>query len=717
MEKAPARDSVDRLSRLMGIEPEYHDIWGNKKVASLPSTLAILNAMGVPTQTDEAINEYADSLEAGRLAEIIPKTVVARKDGGISIPINAPDGVAGQIIWKVTTEDGNSFSGSAEALKPPSGGSRRMMEIQADLPFGYHQLRLSLDNGATWSEAKFIVAPFHCYEPQPLADGGKAWGITTQLYSTRSERNWGIGDFTDLKGLINLSAKMGSAAVGINPLHALFPEKPSNASPYSPSNRAFLNYIYIDIESVPEFAESEEAQNEVRSARFKKNLERSRAASLVDYAEVGPLKLRMLEKLHRKLRNGRAVQFRSFIEKGGEALRLHCLHEALQEKFHADNPEVWGWPVWPKEFRDPFSPAVTKFAAENAGRVEFYQYVQWIAHEQLRECALLSREKKLGVGIYLDLAVGVDGAGSEVWANQSVYAKGIGIGAPPDDFNLKGQGWGLVPMIPQAMTDNGYEPFITILRENMRDAGALRIDHVMGLLRLFWIPQGAEPGDGVYVRYPFEDLLGIVALESHRNECLVIGEDLGTVPDEARNALGPAGVLSYRLLYFEKNGDGNFKTPAQYPRRAIVSVTTHDLPTLSGYWGRADISLRDRLNLFPSEEIRKSQITGRSNDRQTLIAALKREGLLDGAMENAPETGVEMTASLSLAVHAYIARSPAMIMTAQLADILEQGEQVNLPGTTGAYPNWRIKLPAGIEEMDNNPAVMEFARVIGKERG
>ena len=327
----------------------------------------------------------------------------------------------------------------------------------------------------------------------------------------------------------------------------------------------------------------------------------------------------------------------------------------------------------------PRRPRFASYAEAHAERVEFYEYLQWQAELQLEAVGRRSMELGLGVGLYQDLAVSVDRGGAEAWANQDLYAIAASVGAPPDDFNLHGQDWGLPPLAPERLRAAAYAPFIATLRANMRHAGALRIDHVMALARLYWVPQGAAPREGAYVHYPFEDLVGIVALESHRNRCMVIGEDLGTVPDEVRATLTRVGILSYRVLLFERQQSGDFKPPAEYPADSLVTATTHDLPTLAGYWEGRDLALRRELGLYPSEEVRQAQVGARAQDRARLLRALEREGLLPEGASVDPASLPQMTRALMLKIHAFLARSRARVLVVQPEDVLQLREQVNLP--------------------------------------
>ncbi len=367
------------------------------------------------------------------------------------------------------------------------------------------------------------------------------------------------------------------------------------------------------------FAECDEALAQARAPGFQSRLQALRESDLVDYAGVAEIKLPMIQHCFAHFRNRhlasgtpRAQAFRAWRAAHGPALRRHALFEALQEHFHRADPQVWGWPAWPAAYRDPAAPDVARFAESHAERVEFYEYLQWQAELQLDALGRRSMESGLGVGLYADLAVSVDRGGAEAWANHDLYAIAASVGAPPDHFNLRGQDWGLPPLAPERLRAAAYAPFIATLRANMRHAGALRIDHVMAPARLFWVPQGGEPRDGAYVHYPFEGLVGIVALESQRNRCMVIGEGLGTVSDEVRATLSRVGILSYRVLLFERQQSGDFKPPDEYPADSLVTAATHDLPTLAAWWEGRDLALRRELGLFPTQEGYQEQVRARA---------------------------------------------------------------------------------------------------------
>jgi (1->4)-alpha-D-glucan 1-alpha-D-glucosylmutase len=559
-----------------------------------------------------------------------------------------------------------------------------------------------------------------CHTPAAIRTGRRLWGLTVQLYGVRSQRNWGIGDFTDLCRLVELTAAAGGDIVGLNPLHALFPDNPAHISPYSPSHRAFLDVLYIDVEAIPAFATCDASRRRVASPGFQARLQSLRDSAVVDYVGVAQCKFEILRELFSFSRATGGTCLAGFAlwrEARGSALENHARFEALQAHFRAEDPDVWGWPAWPAEYRDPDSPAVAAFATRHAAAVDWHAWLQWLADEQLAAAAARARELGMAVGLYRDLAVGASPGGSEVWSWQHVFAAGASTGAPPDDLNLLGQNWGLPPFVPHRLRDAGYAPFIDVLRANMKHAGALRIDHVMGLARLFWVPQDVPATEGAYVAYPFDDMLGIVAQESVRAGCLVIGEDLGTVPDGFRERLFEAGVLSYHPLMFERYEDGQFRLPADIPPQALVAAGTHDLPTLAGFWCGIDLDVRTALRLFPSEELRQRLIAEREWDRGRLLWALEREHLLPSGISKDPAAMPELSADAILAIHVFLARSRAQLMMIQPEDIFGLIEQINVPGTLEhQHPNWQRKLPLPIEDWGASAAFSSLLAAVRQQR-
>jgi (1->4)-alpha-D-glucan 1-alpha-D-glucosylmutase len=533
---------------------------------------------------------------------------------------------------------------------------------------------------------------YRCHLPPA---GARLFGPAIQLYAIRSRRNWGAGDFTDLANVARCAAAHGASFVGVNPLHELFLDKPAQASPYSPSTRLALNPLYLDVEAIDDFRDCARVRELVASSAFCARIAKLRDAALIDYEGVSAAKREVLALLFAHFRSvpdaARASAFRAFAQSQREAATF----DALQANFAARDPGAWGWPAWPAEFRGHGHASVDAFAREHAERIDFFLYLQWQADLQLAAAQAAARDAGMSIGLYRDLAVGANPGGAETWQAPELFADGVHVGAPPDDFNRKGQDWGLPPWIPNELATSGYRAFRALVRANMRHAGALRIDHVMGLARLYWIPRGMSPEDGAYVSYPLHEMCAVLAEESARHRCAVVGEDLGTVPDALRGTLRDAGVMSYRVLFFERTDDGGFAPPDSYPVQALVSVSTHDLPTLRGFLEGTDLAHRASLNLFPSEELRDRLYVERDRDRAALRDALKVAGL----------PGEEV----AIAVHSYVARTPCTLMTVQLEDVFGETEQANLPATLDhQHPNWRRKVGVDLEDWSRDG---RFARV------
>ena len=727
-------DLLDRLCERYGVLPAYQDIWGGVHPTSDTAKRALLAAMGVEAGTDAAIANALANFARREWENPLPPVLVVRADGRrLRIPVTLPTAAANAAWrWRLRRESGAETAGEFSPAQLEAAGrteldgvafERRLLALDLALEPGYHHFTLERADGSA-AEMPLIVAPAACYQPPAIQGEGRVWGFAAQLYGVRSERNWGIGDFGDLRHVLDFCDQAGAGTVLLNPLHALFPDAPEHASPYSPSSRAWFNTLYLDVEAIAEFAECAEARARVHTPVFQARLRALRAADQVDYRGVAEAKTEILELLYAHFRSRhlernseRARAFRGFQAEHGESLRSQALFEVLQEHFRAEDGATWGWPAWPEPYRDPHSPEVAAFCDSHLERVEYFEYLQWLASRQLAAAGTRSWELGVGVGIMLDLAIGVAEGGSSTWTRRELYALAASTGAPPDLLNRLGQDWGLPPWIPHRLTEAAYAPFIELLRANMRDAGALRLDHVMGLYRLFWVARGLPIAEGAYVAYPFEDLLGILALESQRNRCLVVGEDLGTVPDAVRDALAPMGVLSTRLLYFEREADGRLQPPQAYPVGAATAVTTHDLPTLAGFWQGLDIDLRDRLHLFPDDAMRNQQIVERSEDRAQLLVALEAEGVLPPAGSLQPVAYPDMTPELAAAVYTYLARAPSKLLLVQMEDGFGVHEQPNLPGTTEpAYPCWRLKLPFNLEAWADSERLARIVEALGRER-
>jgi 4-alpha-glucanotransferase len=718
------RAAIVHLARLIGVEARYTDAFGETREVSDETLLALIAAFGLPSDPVQARHQLEEQQRYAPLglgAAHLVHAEAARPE----LMLRLPSGCR-EIVWTCHLEDGDECSGRLSAGVMRSG-QPFAMPLPAGLPLGYH--RLELDAAGVAARTNLIVAPDRCYLPAELGSGSRSWGLSCQLYSLRSEQNWGIGDFTDLAGLARAAGAFGVSVLGLNPLHALFAAEPRHVSPYSPSSRTRLDYLYIDVTAAPGFAEDDNARALMQGEWFRATHWAARSAELIDHGAVAACKRSVLEALFRRFQSrelgahgaaktiiGQA--FRQFQRAGGQSLADFGVFEALQEHYLREKRQ-FSWQAWPAPMRNPRAPEVAGFAAEHRDRIEFFEFLQWEAERQLAAAAAAGREAGLSIGLYRDLAVGADPNGAEAWADQELVAPGASIGAPPDALSRSGQNWGLAPVNPVVLRRQAFAPFIASLRANMRHAGILRIDHVMSLNRLYWIPSGMEATAGAYVNYPFGDLLRIVALESQRHACAVVGEDLGTVPEGFRETMGSANVLSYRIFVFERRRDGGFVPPGEYPALAAASAATHDIATLKGFWLGSDIAWRRRLGLYPDLQAQESEATERRRDRHILLEALVREGLL------APEQIGELlpqydepiySTELGDAILAYLARSRARLMLVQLGDVLAETEQANLPGTTDAHPNWRRHLSRSLEEIVDGAELHRIAALVEEAR-
>jgi malto-oligosyltrehalose trehalohydrolase/4-alpha-glucanotransferase len=698
--------ALDRLSRRMGIEEEYASATGEVRRTDDRTKRALLAAMNMPVRDEADAARHLDDLDRAAWARPLPPVVVTREAQPLEVPVAlAPD--AGTVRWTVAREDGAEESGAALLSEMPLQGvftldgrpvERRVLRLSGRLPLGYHRLRIQA--GDREAETTIIATPARCHVPAALERDGGVWGVSAQLYALRSARNWGIGDFGDLGALLDTVASWGAGVVGLNPLHALFLDRPEHASPYAPASRGFLNPLYIDVEAVPEMARADQARHMVAAPAFRAELDAARVTPLVDYAAVARLKLAVLEALHAAFREGaskeRRASFSAFRREQGEALELFCRFQALREHFAAGDPERADWRRWPEAYREPRSDEVARFAAEREDRIEFLAWLQWLADVQLAALARRAAERHMPIGLYRDLAVGAHVSGAETWTRQRLVLANVHVGAPPDIFNPAGQDWGLPAFDPHVLREQAFEGFVALVRANMRSAGGLRIDHVMALQHLYWIPEGLTPAEGAYVSYPMDDLLGILALESQRHRCLVVGEDLGTVPIGFRERLAEAGVLSYRVVFFEWNADGSFVGAAQYPRLALATVGSHDLATIKGWWAGRDIELKAELGRYPDAGEPARQRERRAHDKAALIEAIRAEGI---ALPEGFDAASPYTDRLTEAVHAFLARTNAALAMVQLEDLVGQEEQMNVPGTTTEHPNWRRKLPVTLDDL------------------
>jgi len=701
-------EAFHAVAARLGIETRHIDALGVIHEPDAETLAALVGAFGLPPEPDQAAAALAE-IQAASL-RLNPLRIVPAEAPVLDLPL-----ANGATEWHLDLEQG----GQAAGRWNPADGK---LHLPGDMPLGYHRLHLS--GGTTTETLDIAVAPPACYLPPELEPGVRSWGLTTQVYSLQSERDWGMGDFTDLAALTRAAGSFGAVTVGINPLHALFASEPRHISPYSPSSRVQLDYLYIDPSAVPGFADDTSIRELVPTAALKA----ARKGELVDHAAVAALKRPVLEALYRRFRDAdlaagtrtkAAKAFRRFQKAGGKPLTAFATFEALHEQFNGNHGQ-FSWLGWPEELRDPRSRAVADFAAAHRERVEFFEFLQWQADSQLGAAAEAGRAAGLSLGLYRDLAVGVNPQGADAWADQGIVVPRMAIGAPPDPLSRAGQDWGLAPVNPLALRQRGFQPFIAALRANMRHAGVLRIDHVMSLQRLYWVPAGRSAVAGAYVNYPFAELLRLVALESQRQRCAVIGEDLGTVPSGFRETMQAANVMSYRVVMFERRLDGNFVPPAEYPPLATASAATHDLATLKGFWLGRDIAWRQRLALYPDAAAEAADIADRHTARWQLLEALEREALLPRHRfaEFLPSAGEPVyTAELGEAILAYLVRSRARLMLVQVEDVAGEVEQANLPGTSDTHPNWRRRLSAKLDDILQGPEMQRIAALMNKERG
>ncbi len=719
---------IEWLRQLRGIERSYLDYRGEAREVSEDSLLRLLAAMGHDINDQPGLMARARELDERSWRQVLPPVVVRRpgRDRGLQFTVMRP--LLPRLRWRVWLEDGSTRDGEIEPPMLPQVGDRVLdgvgfcrlaFELPADLPLGYHRLRLESMDGDPLAETRLILAPERCYEPPAVAEGQRVWGMAVQLYGVRSGRNWGIGDFTDLAELARKAAGLGADLLGLNPLHALFPADPLHCSPYSPASRQFLNTVYIDPEAIPEFASSEEAVALVSSAAFQIRLTELRAPARVDYAGVWAAKEEVLRLVYANFAANpdpdRLLEFDEFIKSNRQVLEKLGIFYALQAHF-SESGRPGGWQAWPSAYQLPDSDAVAAFRRSHRDPIRYYMFLQWIAAEQLAAAEQAAADAGMQIGLYRDLAVGIDPGGADAWSDRTLYAEQASIGAPPDPLALQGQDWGIPPMRPDMLAERAYQPFIDLLRANMGHGGALRIDHVMVLFRLWWVPAGRPSSEGAYVHYDLPALMAILALESQRHRCLVIGEDLGVVPDAIRRAMPEYGVYSYRVLFFEREPDGRALEPQHYPAHALVTLSTHDLPPLVSFWHGTDIELRDRLRLYPDEGTRQMVAGARIDERRIILEALLRHGLLPPSVLDDPESGTKMSAALSSAIQAYLARSRAALMVVQPEDMLAMDTPANVPGTSHEHPNWQGKLTQDLEDWLERADIRALAARIDAER-
>jgi len=737
---------INELSSLWGIIPEYWDIAGKKHIASIETRKAILRAMKLKIDSEGDVLKEINKRKRKPWEDIIEPVYVISVNSQpfsfpVHVPINRPEQSKLMISWSLEDEKGRRdefrltpevITGAAEERVEGTRYITVTVSDSATRDAGYYILNIECKHpdrvfarGHTRlrKRSKLIITPDTCYIPAEL-EKGRAWGLSVNLYALKSERNWGIGDFSDLEKIVRWTSDMKGSFVGVGPLHVIPNTKPFGVSPYSPISRLYKNFIYLDLEKVPDVMGYEDERKLIGSKKFRKELDELRRAALVHYEKISLMKEEVLRnafnffyRKHFSRDTTRGQDFKRYVREEGACLESFSLFMALSEHMKKTKG-VYTWQEWPEAYNDVAGKASQSFRRTHRKAILFYQYVQWLIDHQLREIAGEAGTRGMRIGMYYDLAIGSVGCGSDAWNYKNVIAGGADVGAPPDDFSPEGQKWGFPPLIPEKLRDTGYELFIETMRKNMKYGGAIRIDHALGLFRLFWVPDGMPAAEGAYVKYPSEDLLRIIALESIRNRCMVIGEDLGTVGDNVREGLKRFRMLSYRLFYFERNyPDPSFLLPERYPEMALCAITTHDLPTLYGYWIGRDIRTRKKLGIFPDDSMWQKQTEERERDKGLILSGLKSQGTIPEEYPPDPQLIRKMTPELCLAIYSYLAQTPCKLLLVSIDDILGTINQQNIPGIVGSYPNWMQKILTTLEKMPKDKRFRSLSTMLNRYFG
>jgi 4-alpha-glucanotransferase len=675
----PLDDALRYAAEQNGVQQDFWDIFGKRHFTKPDTNRAILEALGFDCSSEEALYRSIAERANGDGKRLLPHVMVVSE--------NAPLRIPGTFELEIATEQGQDLRVRMRDGVP-------LTDLR--LPLGYHEAR------AGDCVMRLIVTPDRAWLPA----GGKRAGLGITLYGLRSHRNWGCGDFRDLRDLIDWAfPTLHVDFIALNPLHAIHNRRPFNTSPYLPNSIYYRNFIYLDVESIAGF---DRIRSKWEHGELCAELVRLRACPTVEYEQVAAVKRQALNCIFDVNPPGRDCE--SWIRGEGDLLRLYATYCALDEHLHAENPALWVWPDWPQEYRDPDGPAVRQFAAEHPREILFHGWLQWHVDCQLKKVQQHARKAGMQIGLYHDMALATDRAGSDLWAHRKFYVAGCRVGSPPDDFSPTGQDWSFPPPNAREHRKDGYRLFTESIRKSLRHGGALRIDHVMRLFRLYWIPEGRDAANGAYVRDRADDLVRILALESVRNEAVIVGEDLGTVEPEVRETLSRFGILSYRLLYFERDG-ARFKAPREYPAQALASSTTHDLATVAGFWTCNDIEARLKAGTINGQAY-NSQVADRARDKQSLLDALLAEGLLPEGYTRHAEDLPEMTGELHYAITGYLARTPCDLWLVNQEDMTRERFQQNLPGTTAEYPNWSRKMRWSIKDLAELPEARDCAAMV-----
>lgn len=762
------------LADLVGIQkfenhdPEKGPIVTHEMVVDSKS--ALLVAMDIlpeqGTMSDEeysaVINQTLNKTLDAQFSNPLAPVAVLRENRKRTVEFVVPVGKEGESLsWEVAEENGTKHNGSiniadtAVVMKDGQPQRReingvlyekRSFEMPADVEYGYHQLSVNIP-GQKPAKTTMIYAPTKCYDPIDIKNGGKTWGVPVQLYEQRSDENQGVGDLSDLAEIADTLGKRGAGIIGVNPLHAMFHNMPEEASPYSPASRTYFNHLYIDVTAVPDFKNSPAVQALYDDPDYTAKRRKAQESDNVDYTTAFELKNVILEACYKEFAQKgdaeRKEAFEQFKKEGGERLKNFAVYQALTDAFTNMDPSMPDWRDWPEEYQDPNTPEVKAFAEQNADRIDYYAYLQWETLRQMETVQEICHDNGMKVGLYTDIAVGSAPYGYEAWGCKDLYMK-ASAGASPDVLSAKGQNWNVMGFKPQALQGEAYAPFVEMLRNNMRTAGCTRLDHVLQLQRLYMIPNGKDVIDGAYVYYPVDDLMAIAALESHRNKCMLIGEDLGSLPDGFQDKLMDHGILSYRVLPFErewgfqKGGDNNaFRHPEQYPLYSTAAPSTHDTPSLFSQWTARDVHLKDYIGFYSSPEQRDQEFRQFETERCALNYAMWEKGCWDRVGEKPCEDPAHDTRSVpkgfEQAVADYLGQSQSAMLLFPFSDMFRTSYMGNIPGTRqchtstsehawkvfeegGAskipYQNWRPKMKVKVDEIKYMPVFNDVSGIL-----
>ena len=679
-------ERLNRLATAAGLSIDWVDADGRDQRVAPDTLRAVLAGLGLLADSESDIEQSLEKIESGNGASGLPPLLTV--DYGSALDLG--EYFKPRTRYALTLEGGSQHGGELDE-------HARLEAIETP---GYHRLDLA-GNSLT-----VAVAPPACPSVEDVA-GPNAWGLTVQLYGLRRPGDGGLGDTQALEAIARNAAAHGADALGISPIHAMFTGNSGQYSPYSPSSRLFFNILH----SAPETILGEKpVRMAIESCGLVDELQRLEKLEMVDWHAVSQTRQCLLRALYEEFAKGGNAQadFDRFREAGGEALENHCRFEALHAALLSPEGHPQHWRDWPQEYRTPQSPSVERFAAEHADEVSYHAFCQWLIARGLERAQTAARSAGMKIGLISDLAVGADGGGSQAWSRQDEVLASLSVGAPPDIINRQGQSWGISAFSPWGLKAHGYRAFIEMVRANLAHAGGMRIDHVMGLKRLWVIPNGAGPNEGAYLNYPFDDLLRLLSLEAWRRNAVILGEDLGTVPDGLREKLAARGLLGMRVLFFERDNKGVFKEPHEWPDSAIATSTTHDLPTINGWWQAHDIDWRIRVGQN-QEHDRPAQLEERERERKGLIDLLRKHApQVDGDLHD-PRI-------LADACAAFLVSTPAPLVLFPIEDALCLLEQPNMPGLTDPHPNWRRRYPGDSATLLDEPACTRRLRILASAR-